>query len=75
MLTSKRLGVGRTAVKARGKGGCSVGDENPFQKATGTWGALSLILVSTPANECSFWSDKYQTAFMVSETIFDLAEN
>jgi len=26
------------------------------------------------ANECSFLSDKYQTAFMGSETIFDPAE-
>ena len=74
MLTSKRLEAGGMAVRGRRKGSCVVGDANPFQEATSMWGAVSLIRVCTLANECRFWSDKYQTAFIVSETIFDPAE-
>lgn len=74
MLTSKRLEAGTTAVRGRGQGGCGIGDANPFQEATSMLGSVRLILVCTLANECSFCFDKYQTAFMVSETIFDPAE-
>jgi len=34
VLTSKRLEAGGTAVRGRGKGGCSAGDAYPFQEAT-----------------------------------------